>query len=267
MNNARLHVFTGKGGVGKTAFALSYALHLKDQGLDVAYICFDQIPASHLTQKLGLNEIQLSVEASALKYMEKKLGSKIIAGWIAKTPFFRALYDMVPSFGQMILLGHLIDMLQQNPKLKLVLDSPSSGHALTLFEAAQNFREIFKSGLLVNDINRMLKFLADPENLCTTIITLPTLMALQEGVELQEKLDRLDIGKTRIWLNDSLNLQEEIAQYQEELPDFLRVKMENEKEAMINYQESISASFARFFTSELLDTVQALKKSLKEKNL
>jgi anion-transporting ArsA/GET3 family ATPase len=267
MNNARLHVFTGKGGVGKTAFALSYALHLKDQGHQVAYICFDQIPTSQLTQNLGLREIQLSVEASALKYMEKKLGSKIIAGWIAKTPFFSALYDMVPSFGQMILLGHLIDMLQQDPNLKLVLDSPSSGHALTLFEAASNFREIFKTGLLVNDINRMLQFLSDSQNLCTTIITLPTLMALQEGVELQAKLDDLNIGKTRIWLNDSLSLQPEIIDYTDELPHFISAKLENEKEAMMNYQNHISASFPRYFTKELIDTVQALRQALKEKNL
>lgn len=263
MNNARLHVFTGKGGVGKTAFALSYAMTLKDQGHEVAYICFDQLPSAQLTNTLGIKEIQLSVEESALKYMEKKLGSRIIASWIAKTPFFRALYDMVPSFGQMILLGHLIDMLQQNPKLSLVLDSPSSGHALTLFEAAQNFRDIFKSGLLVNDINRMLQFLSQPENLCTTIITLPTLMALQEGVELQEKLERLNIGKTQIWLNDSLTLQQEIAQYPDELPDFLRLKLENEHEAMKNYEQKISASFPRFLTTELIDTVEALRQSFK----
>jgi anion-transporting ArsA/GET3 family ATPase len=264
MNHARLHVFTGKGGVGKTAFALAYSLALKNRGQKVLYNSFDQLQHHGLCDALGIEELKLDVETSALTYMEKKLGSKLIAGWIAKTPFFKALYDMLPSFSQMILFGHLVEKLKNDPELTIVIDSPSSGHALTLFESSLNFREMFKTGLIVNDINQMLDFIIEQKQLETTVIVLPTLMALQEGIELRDRLKAMQMGRASLWLNDSLCFNQDLVGHPNELPDFLKTKIENENQVLNSYRDELGKVFPRYATLKLRDTVIALEKKLQE---
>lgn len=262
MNKARLHVFTGKGGVGKTAFALASALALKSQGHRVLYNSFDQISKPGLCEKLGIEELTLSVQESALTYMEKKLGSRMIAGWISKTPFFKALYDMLPSFGQMILFGHLIEKLKNDPELHIIVDSPSSGHALTLFEASLNFKEMFKTGLIVKDINEMLEFIIDQKQLETTVIVLPTQMALQEGVELRDRLRSMEMGQANLWLNDSFAAKEELKTPSEELPEFLKTKVDIEKDVLKDFHSEIEYIFERYSTIEHEETIEAIAKTL-----
>lgn len=264
MNPARLHVFTGKGGVGKTVFSLAYALALKEQGHKVLYNAFDQIPHKDFCRELGLEELSQTVEESALTYMEKKLGSHLIASWIAKTPFFRALYDMLPSFGQMILFGHLVERLQQDPELTIVMDSPSSGHALTLFEASTNFREMFKTGLIVNDINKMLDFILKPEHLSVKILALPTLMALQEGQELKQKLAAMEISNSELWLNDCLALNPALEHPAEGLPPFLEKKMAQENQVLAQYKDDYQKAYPRFTTFGQIETVRTLAERFRQ---
>ena len=62
---------------------------------------------------------------------------------------------MIPGLGQMILLGDLVTQLESDPDLTIVLDSPSSGHAITMFESPDNYKEMLKKGLLVQDIDKI----------------------------------------------------------------------------------------------------------------
>jgi len=258
MNHARLQVFTGKGGVGKTAFSLAYAKALQQQGRKVLYNHFDQTGGDQLCQQLGLEELKLSVASSAVTYIEKKLGSALIAKWIFQTPFFNALFDMLPGLGHMILFGHLVEMVENDPELTIIIDSPSSGHAVTMFEAASNFREIFQAGLIVKDIDRMQNFLKQENSLKTVVICLPTFMALQEGKELQEKLHSLNVTQCDLWLNDSFLKNSELESKRNLLPPFLIQKLENEEKVLNEYQNLISQVFPRFPTTDLIGTIKAL---------
>ena len=68
-------------------------------------------------------------------YVARKLGSKMIAKWVSEAPFFKALFNILPSLGMMITLGHIIDQLEKNPKRTFVLDAPATGHTLALFNS------------------------------------------------------------------------------------------------------------------------------------
>ena len=107
----------------------------------------------------------MSTAKSAETYIAKKLSSEMVAGWIMKTPFFKSLFNMIPGLGMMILLGHIIEKLQNDPDLHIVMDSPSSGHAITMFESSHNFKEMFGKGMIVDDINRMHQFIYDEQRL------------------------------------------------------------------------------------------------------
>ena len=226
----RLYIFTGKGGVGKTTLAMSFTKFLETQQKKVLYYCFYQLPEKTLSASLNLPVINLELEKSAEKYIGKKLNSKTIASWIMKTHFFKSLFQILPALGHMILLGHIIDELEQDPNLIIVLDSPASGHALTMFESSTNFKNIFKTGLIVKDIEKMQNFLSQETNLATYIIATPTDLAITEANELQLELSQIN-QTCKIIVNNSYQKFFDLFKLNtNDLPDFLTRKLFDEKE-------------------------------------
>lgn len=234
----RLYILTGKGGVGKTTLAMALTKNLESQGVNVKYNSFYQTPERTLWEKLDLPVLDADLYTSAEMYIAKKLNSKTIASWIMKTHFFKSLFQMIPGLGHMILLGHIIEELENDPTLTIVLDSPASGHALTMFESSSNFKKIFRSGLIVKDIEKMHAFLGRPKHLKTLIVSIATELAMTEAADLKHELETNSSGPDMhsfIVLNDSYleylkqnNIDESL------LPDFLNRKVQLEKEIIKN---------------------------------
>jgi arsenite-transporting ATPase len=231
--NKRLYIFTGKGGVGKTTLAMAATKYLQKNKVNVKYNCFHQGPEHALEVAISLPTLEMSIESSAEIYIGRKLNSPLIASWIMKTHFFKSLFQMVPGLGHMILFGFLIDELERDPSLVIVLDSPASGHALTMFESTSNFKAIFKNGLVVNDIEKMQKFLSGENNLKTFVVTLATELALSEALDLKNELDNNlpdTEAHTQLVVNDSfLKFFEMNGVKESELPPFLIQKLALEK--------------------------------------
>jgi anion-transporting ArsA/GET3 family ATPase len=229
----RLYIFTGKGGVGTTSLAMAMTKHLEAQGLNPKYNSFYQDPERSLWKELDLPVLDIELFSSAEIYIARKLKSTTIASWIMKTHFFKSLFQMVPGLGHMILLGNIIDELEKDPELIVVLDSPASGHALTMFESSSNFKKIFRAGLIVKDIERMHNFLASPNHLKTLIVTLATELAMNEACDLKSELDHNTTGPE---LNVSIMVNDSFLKYlkdnnisESDLPEFLAKKIELEK--------------------------------------
>ena len=133
----------------------------------------------------------------------------------------------------MILLGNIINMLEEDPELTIVLDSPSSGHALTMLESPENFKEMFRTGLIVEDINRMQNFLFKNERMLLVAASLPSQMATVEALELEQALQERGVPHIQKVLNDSLLSCKEISESDENhFPEFLakKVAMESQLE-------------------------------------
>jgi anion-transporting ArsA/GET3 family ATPase len=229
----RLYIFTGKGGVGKTTLSRAFVRTLKAQNSEAAYLTLknNSLGENHSTNfettKDGIREIHLDLEDCARGYIEKRVGSKLVSTWIVKTPFFRALVNMMPGFSYLIFLGKILEMGKENPNLIVVLDAPASGHALTMLEATANFRNIFESGVVFDDTNKMLALLNDPQYTKIHIVSLPSMMSWQEALELRAGMKERTPVETLITVNNCLYplVENDLDQ----LPQGLRDKALNEK--------------------------------------
>ncbi len=245
----RLYIFTGKGGVGKTALSLAFTRWLQEQGHSATYLTLSQQALTDDTAHIDelpagwekVPHIHLELEAAAEGYITKKLGSALLAKWIVKTAFFRALVNMLPGFGYVISVGKILEMLHADPQLIIVLDAPASGHALTMMEATSNFREIFQSGLVFEDTEKMLAKLYDPQHTGVRIMTLPTTLAMQEALELKEAVHKLAPLNAKIYLNHSLKSWSEAIQ---DAPLALKEKLRLEAEVMELHSQDVAGRFA-----------------------
>lgn len=231
----RLYIFTGKGGVGKTTCAFSFCEYLKKEGKEVlyAYIAGTSIQNGKIENteiKSSVKTLPLELKKSTAEYVEMKLKSKIVANLVVKAPFFKSLVSMIPGFNYLIYLGKVIHTLNKNPKLHIVFDSPSSGHALTMLRATQNFSEIFNSGVVYEDTKMMKNFLFENNLIKVNIISLPTEMAKNEGIELQDEINTIDKGiETQVIYN---NVLPNDLKKSNTLPQFLKKKIENQQEVL-----------------------------------
>jgi arsenite-transporting ATPase len=262
MSLKKLYIVTGKGGVGKSMTALALTKALQNQtSKNVYYNCFDLEADKDLCKELGIKTLEFSVTESTTEYIGRKLGSKSIASWVMKAPFFKALFNIVPSLGNMITLGHLIDILEKSDDKIIVVDAPSSGHILTVLESPKNFNQIFKTGALVKDIHRMLGFMQDSDLVETWVLNIPTELAVTEGRELIAKLKDSGISNIKDILNNALSRNDEITQ--EELPDFLSKKVEIETEVIDNSNNNFDQILPMFFDKSPKELVKRIEEKIK----
>ncbi|HXH29758.1 MAG TPA: ArsA-related P-loop ATPase [Bacteriovoracaceae bacterium] len=264
----RLYIFTGKGGVGKTTLSKAFVRHLTQNGHEAVYLTFKNqaLGSEHLgnfeTSKHGLREIHLDLEECARRYIEKKLNSRMVSSWIVKTPFFRSIINMVPGFSYLIYLGKILEMGKDKPKLIVVLDAPASGHALTMVESTNNFKQIFTTGIVSEDTAKMLSRLNDPEYTKMHVVSLPSLMSWQESIELKSSLQERTPVEVDITVNNCLFqlLESSLS----ELPQGLRDKALNEKKLVEDNQDKMQCilphSLGLDSTSVEMDLVGSLSK-------
>jgi arsenite-transporting ATPase len=237
----RLYIFTGKGGVGKTTLSKAFVRYLVEHDHEAVYLTFKNQSLSDSHKEVtseatvqGIREIYLDLEECARGYIERRLNSKLIAGWIVKTPFFRALINMVPGFNYLIYLGKVLEMGKDNPRMIVVLDAPASGHALTMVESTTNFQQIFESGIIFEDTHKMLSRLNDPNYTKIHIVSLPSQMSWQEAIELKTGLNERTPVEVHITVNNCLYPL--VEQNLSDLPPGLKEKALNEKQLIDHHQ-------------------------------
>lgn len=262
----RLYIFTGKGGVGKTTLSKAFVRYLVEHDHEAIYLTFqnsslgDHHKGTSEQTINGIKEVSLDLEEAARGYIEKRLNSKMISSWIVKTPFFRALINMVPGFSYLIYLGKMLEMGKENPRLIIVLDAPASGHALTMVESTTNFQQIFESGVIFDDTMKMLGRLNDPEYTKIHVVSLPSLMSWQEALELRSGLKERTPVDVHITVNNCLYplLENDLDQ----LPQSLKDKALNEKTLIESNQSEMQCVLPHSLHQEALAVESDLVGSL-----
>lgn len=229
--------------------------------MKVKYNSFDQNPSKTLCRKLKVPYLEIGLNDSTKEYITTKVKSKIVASWIMKTPFFNALYNMLPGLGYMISLGHLIDQLKSDPELIIVCDTPSTGHVTTLFESPQNFKKIFKKGLIADDIHLMEKYIYNKNFLKIVISTLPGLMTIHEAMDLKRFLQGYKLKNIDLVMNNSFLTIDDLKM--DKLPNFLKNKLKIEKNVLKKYNNQIITTLPHIISHQKLEVIEGLVPHIK----
>ena len=178
---AKITFVTGKGGVGKTRISLWLAkqnptatLSEWQTGLkEEAKILNIPLPKHHSFSRAELAENFL---VSALKI-------RMIAHWISQTKIFQALLRLAPNLYEILMLEA---WFREAEKRDLIVDAPSTGHFLALFEANDTALRLFDGGSLRAIAKGIQDKLLDGKDIEIHIVCLPENSALEEAKQIQE---------------------------------------------------------------------------------
>jgi len=175
---SQIYFFTGKGGVGKSLLAETF---------------YDLLKTNHPKTILFHwpdSESDPSYTDAILQYLSIKLHSSWIAQGLGKTDFFKSLINMLPGLKYLSLIGKLIMDTKNNSHLNIVIDGPSSGHALSILQSPITFSKMFLAGSLKNDLAEIQSFLIDSLKFKLINVSLPTRLSIEESRETLETLNK-----------------------------------------------------------------------------
>jgi len=218
--SSRIHFITGKGGVGKSTIAASMAMAFAEKGKKTLLVetSSQNYFRNTLSWELKYSETEIHKNFYACQYLYKDclkeyLGHlfklTMLANALLNNPVTQTLINTAPALPSLAVLGKLTSGIR-NMGLKLdfeevVVDSPSSGHFLSMIEGLQGLTKTFRKGPLHNQANEILQILKN--NLLTKVYVVlnPEQLTAIEAFELADKItEKLNL-KSEIILNKFLN--------------------------------------------------------------
>ena len=201
-----LTIFCGKGGVGKTTLSLAYALRHANQGRTSLVVTSHPLPELAVSVSLaGLKE-KLPVAAANLfvihvdpreilnSEVEQQIPSKLLAEAVLSSRIYQSLVEVAPGLKEIAFLGRLQQLAEERSPDDtarkfdlLVWDAPTTGHFLQTLNVSKNF-DLYLSGPFALLGKQLTEFFSDPSNFALIPVTTLEEMAVEETIELCEKL-------------------------------------------------------------------------------
>jgi anion-transporting ArsA/GET3 family ATPase len=196
---------TGKGGVGKSTVAAALAMaavgsrrpavvcELGTRGqLARAFGRTPPRPGTELELEPGLCTISIDPDAALEEWMARKVG-RPGAALLARSDAFRYFVAAAPGARELIGIGKAWDLTRPRgatPDGRLVVvDAPSTGHAVGLLQAPSTFSRLGGAGPIGHQAARIRDFFADPSSSAIVLVCTPSEMPVTETVELAAAIE------------------------------------------------------------------------------
>ena len=154
----KLVIYAGKGGVGKTTCSAATALWLSEHGRRVLVVTVD--PAKRLKDSLGLDvgftETPVTEHLSAMMLDPRTVVQEYVRKYaperyeeVINHDLFKYVSEHMPGLNELLAIGKLADLREQNSYDIIVVDTAPSGHALNFLSAPRYIKELFEEQSLV----------------------------------------------------------------------------------------------------------------------
>ena len=197
----QLHFVTGKGGVGKSVVACALAQAFVQEGQRTLLVQVNA-PDRHAAL-LGIPPVGEDIRAAgpnlfvvnatpsaALKeYALLVLRFEALYRTVFENRVTKAFLRFVPSMAELTMMGkiwfHAEERDGDRPKYdRIVVDAPSTGHALKLLGVSRTVRDASRFGPMHDKTKLMADVIADPARTAMHVVTLPEDMPVNETIDL-----------------------------------------------------------------------------------
>jgi anion-transporting ArsA/GET3 family ATPase len=182
----------GKGGVGKTVVSQAIAHSLASRGNSTLWITLEDPtrPAGEL-RILGPHLVHLNCDFSLSfdEYVGLKIGVPRLTRLFLQNKLIQYLAKAAPGIHELVLLGKIWH--ERAHYSHVVIDMPSTGYGLAMFQCTENFARLFRGGPLNRDAEAMLATFANVSETGHLIVSLPEETPLRESLELRDFLVKL----------------------------------------------------------------------------
>lgn len=193
----KLIIFSGKGGVGKSTLSSAFGLCAAQKGKRVLLVEIDpRATIPRLFEKDDVpvyQEVRLHNELSYLnidpllalqEYIVLKLGFRRLYERLFGSRVYQVFVQASPGLKEIVTLGKIWDLEQKGRYDLIILDAPSTGHAIPFLSVPGIIISALRIGPIVQEALKIRDFLSDPVKTVLNIVTVPEEMAVNEALEM-----------------------------------------------------------------------------------
>ncbi len=208
LQEKRLVILTGKGGVGKTTLSVALGIALSRMGKKVLLCEINTQPKipSFFGKKIADGEIgelknnlfsvHILPREAMREYGVMILKSRLLYKTIFENKFVAKFLGGFPGLNELLTLGKI--RYHENQKDSagkplydtIIVDAPATGHGISLLQFPITILRVLSRGPLADEEKKLYDLLTDPRRTSIGIITIPEELPVKESLELRETIIR-----------------------------------------------------------------------------
>jgi anion-transporting ArsA/GET3 family ATPase len=218
----KIHIVSGKGGVGKTTAAAALSLVAARNGRKVCIAEVDRkgtLPNLFGGKQLTYEPHELSPDVWALnilpeealaEYLRVQYHMRRLSWAFTSTHFLDYITTAAPGLKDILTLGKIWYLEQGRGTHQdfdtIVLDAPAAGHMLTFLSAPAGLSDAVRLGPIHRQAQWLVEMLCDPKRTSVHLVTLAEEMPVTETLETSQALtERLGMPQGLIFANGILS--------------------------------------------------------------
>lgn len=216
----------GKGGVGKSTVAGAIgslaasrgrrAIIAEAAGAETMAALFDREPLGYAPGRLAenLEGISITPAEAVEEYLVRTLKFRLVYEMVFRNRFVEPFMNAVMGLSDLITVGKVMDLEwervdgsvgpdAEGPRKYdlIVVDSPATGHGLSLLRSPRAMMDIARVGPLFNNARMIRDLLADPDRAAVVLVTLAEDMPVSETLQAAAALRSIDVDVAGVVVN------------------------------------------------------------------